>query len=96
MLICKAGKVSLKIESHSFDLTGAPEGWDTYAMPADVWRSFHNPGADEALLLVISTGDGRKPIEWDADVVAAAAEQGMAMDANGYVAMKKFTDRSQR
>ena len=75
---------------------GTPVAWDSYAMPADVWRSYANLDDSPALLLVMTPGDSRKAISWSPDVVTAAAEIGLARDANGYVALKKFTDRSQR
>ena len=76
--------------------TGSFQGWDSYAMPAGVWRSYRNSGAGEAVMLVMTPGDGRKPITWTADVLQAAGEAGYSHDANGYVALKKFVDRSQR
>ncbi len=75
---------------------GSADGWDSYAMPAQVWRSLRNLGDTEAVMLLMTPGDGRKRITWASEVVAAAAEAGYATDANGYVALKKFTDRSQR
>ena len=77
-------------------VNSTPSTWDSYAMPADVWRSIENKGDVDAVLLLMTPGDGRKHITWPADVVAAAAATGLAMDANGYIALKKFVDRSQR
>lgn len=77
-------------------VNGTPTAWDTYAMPALVWRSYANTGKSEAVLLMMTPNDARKRITWSPEVVTAAAENGLAMDANGYVALKKFTDRSQR
>ena len=65
-------------------------------MPAGCWRSYHNLGSDDAVMLVMTTGDGRKSITWSPDVVAAAAAQDRAIDANGFVGPKHFVDRSQR
>ena len=65
-------------------------------MPADAWRSFHNTGSDEAVVLVITPGDHRKNLCWDDAVVKAAGAANRAIDANGYVAAKNFVDRSQR
>ena len=76
--------------------TGSPAGWDSYAMPASVWRSYRNTGAGDAVLLVMTPGDGRKPVTWAPSVLQAAAGVGYSHDANGYVALKKFVDRSQR
>lgn len=75
---------------------GNLESWDSYAMPAQVWRSYRNLGEREAVLLVMTPGDGRKRITWAPQVTTSAAAAGHAIDANGYVALKKFTDRSQR
>ena len=75
---------------------GGAGGWDSYAMPAQVWRSYRNVGNTEAVMLVMTPGDGSKQIAWAPDVMAAAAVAGYAIDANGYVALKRFTDRSQR
>jgi hypothetical protein len=44
----------------------------------------------------MTPGDGRKPIDWAPAVQARAAEAGYAIDANGYLALKRYTDRSQR
>ena len=77
-------------------VNGTTAAWDSYAMPADVWRSIKNTGNEDAVLLLMTPGDGRKTITWSPDVVATAAENGLSMDANGYIALKKFVDRSQR
>ena len=75
---------------------GAASGWDSFAMPADVWRSYRNMGDIDALVLLMTPGDARKTITWAPSVVDAAAAAGFAIDANGYRALKRFTDRSQR
>ncbi len=75
---------------------GTDSAWDAYAMPGGAWRSYRNVGDGPATMLVMTPGDGRKRIDWAPDVTEAAAARGLAIDANGYVALKKFTDRSQR
>ena len=65
-------------------------------MPAEVWRCYRNIGDTEALVLLMTPGDGRKPIDWAPAVQARAAQAGYAIDANGYLALKRYTDRSQR
>lgn len=76
--------------------SGTDESWDSHAMPAGVWRSYRNLGETDALVLLMTPGDARKPIEWAPAVQAQAAQAGYALDANGYLALKRFTDRSQR
>lgn len=98
VLVCYQGSVRLDIgePAESFTLQGGDAAWDSFALPADAWRSLHNVGAEPATLLLMTPGDARKRIEWAPDVVQAAAAAGLAIDANGYLAPKRFTDRSQR
>ena len=74
---------------------GQPSGWDSFAMPADCWRSYSNAGAQDAVVLMISAGDMRKRIAWADDVVRAAGDRGQAIDANGFMGPKYFIDRAQ-
>ncbi|NJM43857.1 MAG: hypothetical protein HC858_07565 [Brachymonas sp.] len=75
---------------------GNAQGNDSYAMPASVWRSYRNTGSQEAVVLLMTPGDERKRISWSPEVAAAAAQAGWGMDANGYVGLKRYIDRSQR
>lgn len=100
VLIAKAGALELGVETtageRSHRLHGEAAAWDSFAVPAEVWRTLRNPGATEARALVLTAGDHRKRIEWDAVVVESAARQDLAIDANGYVAPKRFVERAQR
>ena len=73
-----------------------PHGNDVYAMPAQVWRSYRNSGSTEAVLLLMTAGDERKRITWAPDVIDMAAHAGYTIDANGYLGLKRYIDRSQR
>lgn len=108
VLTCYKGRVEISVCESEFlrlnpepfatriIVNSTPCTWDSYAMPADVWRSYRNTGDTQAVLLVLSPGDGRKRITWHPDTIVAAEQAGQAIDANGYVAEKRFTDRSQR
>ncbi len=100
VLIAKAGKIEVTVETSdgpvSQTLEGAATAWDTYALPPDCWRSLRNSGQGEALALLFTAGDHRKRILWDDTVPQAAAANGLALDANGFVAPKRFLDRAQR
>ena len=76
--------------------TGTATAWDSFSLPPLEWRSLRNCGAGEALGLLLTAGDQRKAIEWDDAVVQAAQAKGQVIDANGYVAPKRFVDRAQR
>lgn len=75
---------------------GTDTGWDSFAMPAGCWRSLHNTGTSEAVVLLMTPGDHRKAVTWAPEVLQAAAAAGFAIDADGFVAPKRFVDRSQR
>ena len=87
---------NIEQEATEIIANGDSKGWDSYAMPEGVWRSYRNAGDGEAVMLVMTPGDGRKPITWAPDVLEQAGKAGYAIDANGYTALKKFVDRSQR
>ncbi len=84
-------KNATKITAH-----GDAQGNDSYAMPANVWRSYRNASKHDAVMLVMTPGDERKRITWAPQIIAAAAQAGWGMDANGYVGLKRYIDRSQR
>lgn len=74
---------------------GSPEGWDSFATPADCWRSLRNTGGSDVLVLVMTAGDARKKIEWSDAVIQAAEQAGSTLDADGYVGPTFFTSRAQ-
>ena len=100
VLVVYRGTVAIDVQAVSSTVrsvaTGSPEGWDSFAMPDGCWRAYYNTGSTEVVMLLMTPGDGRKTITWSPEVVAAAAAQDLAIDANGYVAPKHFVDRSQR
>lgn len=100
VLIVHRGQIDIEVQSSKgpigFALHGTESAWDSFALPDLAWRTLRNPGTTEALALLITAGDHRKRIEWDAAVPLAAAAQGWALDANGCVGPKRFVDRAQR
>jgi quercetin dioxygenase-like cupin family protein len=104
VLVCKTGCIEIIVPAQpntaqaatKIIVNGSENGWDSYAMPADVQRSYRNAGSGDALMIIMTPGDGRKTVAWLPETVQAAAHAGYAVDANGYVALKRFTDRSQR
>lgn len=100
VLVVYRGQVEIGIDGSDAPVAiaaqGSDQGWDSFAMPADSWRSYRNTGKIEAVVLVMTPGDHRKNLVWDAAVVQAAGVANRAIDANGYVAPKRFVDRSQR
>lgn len=74
---CNTGDAEVAVEVGPFD---------TVSLPPGSWRRFEVVGDEPAQLAVITQGDGQVPIEWHPDVVNAAREDDVAVDANGYVA----------
>lgn len=101
VLIVKEGEMDVTVETLAGPITyraqGEARAWDTFSIPDGCWRTLRNPGSKPAMAVLLTAGDHRKRIEWDPEICAAAAAQtGWAIDANGYVAEKRFVDRAQR
>lgn len=100
VVIAVQGDLSIELDSGIAQglhrLKGREAAWDTYALPGEVWRSFANDGAGEVHALLLTSGDQRKHIDWSPEVAKEAARAGWTHDANRHVALKRFTDRSQR
>lgn len=100
VLVLKKGQLQIEIQADdglfTQALVGQSTAWDSYAVPADHWRVLRNTGQEEALMLVLTSGDEKKAIEWSPEIVSQAAAAGRAMDANGCTAPKYFVDRAQR
>ena len=86
----EAGSIAIKLEPK-----GSPEGWDTFATPENCWRSLKNIGTSEALVLLMTAGDGRKHVEWSDAIVQSARQLGTCLDADGYVGPNFFISRAQ-
>lgn len=67
---------------------------DMLSVPQDAWRTLRNVGEERGDLLVVNSGDGRVRLEWDEEVLKAAAEAGLGLDAGGYVAPYALLPRS--
>ncbi|MFM8555858.1 MAG: cupin domain-containing protein [Betaproteobacteria bacterium] len=100
VVIAVEGDLGLEIDSGTaqthYRLKGRDAAWDSYALPAHVWRCLTNRGAGTGRALLLTSGDHRKRIDWAPEVTEAASRAGWAHDANGHIALKRFTDRSQR
>ena len=100
VLITKAGSIDVTVDTSAGPVSHVTAGtattWDSFSLPPGEWRSLRNRGEGEALGLLLTAGDQRKHIEWDDTVVQAAQAMGLAIDANGHVAPKRFVDRAQR
>jgi hypothetical protein len=94
-----AGELALDLEADdgpcSFTLHGRALSWDSYSVPANTWRTLRNTGTVEVRVLLMTAGDHRKPIAWAPAVIEAAAHAGWAINADGFVAPKRFVDRAQ-
>ena len=57
-LVLKQGCVRLNVQAddgmYTQVLLGAATTWDSFAIPADHWRSLHNEGSEDALMLLLT------------------------------------------
>lgn len=85
VLIVKSGrlKVTLNREAPVSTEIGP---YDTLSVPPGAWRAFESVGDEPVQFVVITEGDGRVDLEWDASVVADARSKDVALDPNGYLA----------
>jgi mannose-6-phosphate isomerase-like protein (cupin superfamily) len=60
--------------------------WDTYSVPAGLVRTIEALGDTPAEALVVVSGDHRKRPRFAPEVLEAARDGGVALDAGGYVA----------
>jgi mannose-6-phosphate isomerase-like protein (cupin superfamily) len=67
--------------------------YDVLSVPQGAWRRIVCVGDEPAQLVLLTEGDGRVILEWAPDVVAAATAQGIALDANGYLAQADLIRR---
>ncbi|MGW1144943.1 cupin domain-containing protein [Streptomyces sp. NPDC002454] len=85
VLIAKDGTWEVTLNDRE-DVVVRLEPWDMLSVPAGAWRTVRNTSSQDASLLVVNGGDGRVRLQWGDDVVKAALEAGVAVDANGYTA----------
>lgn len=93
VLIAKSAGLRITLESATGDTTVPLEAWDTFSVPENQWRSMHNAGGTAALVLVVTAGDDRKSIEWSKQSRERAAAAGWTLDADGFIAPRRFVDR---
>lgn len=100
VLVVYRGSMEIMVEAVASTVhvvaSGSPEGWDSYAMPASCTRSYRNKGNSDVIVLIMTAGDGRKTISWSEEVIVAAGAKDCAVDADGFVGVKRYIDRSQR
>ncbi|TCP45092.1 mannose-6-phosphate isomerase-like protein (cupin superfamily) [Tamaricihabitans halophyticus] len=93
VLLVKDGTWEVTLNLHD-EVTVQLGPWDMLSVPRGAWRSLRNVGPETATMLVINGGDGRVRLEWDDEVVKAAADAGVATDHNGYIAPYALVPRT--
>ena len=58
--------------------------WDIFSVPGGEWRILE--AGETAMMVVVTAGDGRAILEWDAEIVAAALAAGAGIDPDFYLA----------
>jgi quercetin dioxygenase-like cupin family protein len=84
--LVKSGTWEVAVNRGSARMTARLGPYDIFSVPPGAWRSLHCVDGDPGQVLLITGGDNRTRIEWEPQVLQAAAERGWSRDANGYVA----------
>jgi quercetin dioxygenase-like cupin family protein len=92
VLIVKSGR--LKVTLNRENPVSVELGpYDTLSVPTDAWRAFGCVGEEPTQVVVLTQGDGRVYLEWDAPIVAEARAKDVALDPNGYLAPASLLNR---
>jgi len=70
------------------------EAWDSYSVPANVWRSIAAVGDVALELVVMTAGDARPKLRWSPKVAHAAADAGWVLDASGFLAERDLVPQA--
>lgn len=92
VLIVKTGRLKVTLNRQNTVSTEIGP-FDTLSIPPGSWRTFEAVGDEPVQFVVLTEGDGRVYIEWDAAVAAEALANGVALDPNGYRAPAALVDR---
>jgi quercetin dioxygenase-like cupin family protein len=95
VLIMRRGRMKLTFNDAA-DASTTLEPWDTYSVPAGVVRSIEALGDESAEALVVVSGDHRKRPVFAPEVLAAAQDGGLGLDAGGFVANAALLPRYRR
>ena len=90
VMIVREGALEIELDDGAARSTAVAKPWDTFACPADVWRTLRSVGDEPMLAAVVTSGDGRALLEWDPAIVRAAWEAGVGIDPNNYLAPASF------
>jgi hypothetical protein len=85
VLIAHEGRLRLDFADGG-DASVEVDAWDTYSVPGGVPRKITALGDAPAEVLVVVSGDHRKRPVFAPEIIAAAREAGLGLDAGGYVA----------
>jgi len=92
VLIVKTGRLRVTLNRQAPVMVDLGP-YDTLSVPPGSWRRFESVGDEPALVVAITSGDGRVRIDWDAPVVEQALHDDVAIDPNGYLAPASLLNR---
>jgi len=80
------GQWEISVNRGNDAISANPTEGSVVSIPASAWRNLKNIGTADAFALLVCGSDQRTDIQWDPEVVAAAAALGWGHDAAGYLA----------
>jgi len=67
------------------DVSATPQSGSLVSMPPGSWRTLRAIGDETATMVLVTAGDSRPDISWSDDIVNAARQANIALDANGCI-----------
>ena len=84
------GDWAVEIEVDGSVESAHPAEGSIVSIPENTWRNFTNVGSAPAKAVVVCGGDAPTRLEWTPEIVAAANDSGLTVDAAGYIAPQRL------
>lgn len=90
VLLVFEGAVDIVLNRPDQAVTIRLEEQGAYSVPGDAWRDIRQAGDTVAVVSLIASGDARKRLIWDADVLEKAEANGVTLDPGGYLSERRL------
>jgi len=90
VLLVYEGEVEIVLNRPDQAVTIRLQEQGVYSIPGDVWREVRQVGDRTAVVSLIASGDVRKRLVWDAEVLETAQANGITLDPGGYLSEQRL------
>ncbi len=89
-----SGTAMIALDGGEAPVAAQLQAKDTFSVPGGAWREIKNTSAASCEIAIVTSGDGKKRIEWAPAVAKSARAAGFGIDHNGYVAPLRLLPQS--